>query len=312
MSPDPALVDFGEGRRLERLGSILVDRPHPAAAGRKNRPGLWREAAAVFDDDPGGGTWRFTGPLPSPWLATLPLREAGDTAAVPSTIRLHVRPAPSGQLGIFLEQLPLWRRLHETWRSAACPKDDGRGVLSLFAHTGGATLALAAAGAEVFHVDASRQAIRTARDNATASGLADARIHWVEEDAVRYVHRLVRRGERFRGILLDPPSWGHGPRGEAFDIDRDLEPLMPQLACLLDADGFLVVTCHSPGWSDRRLADMIAAAFGTATRTIEGGRLSCEDSVGRQLELGRFARMNPLKLRAQTPGRDHPRGDRPT
>ncbi len=282
MSPDPALVDFGDGRRLERLGGILVDRPHPAAQGRKNQPGLWREAAAAFDDA-GGGSWRFTGPLPAPWLVTVPLGEADAAAAA---IRLHVRPAPSGQLGIFLEQLPLWRRLHETWRSVARPKDDGRGVLSLFAHTGGATLALSAAGAEVFHVDASRQAIRTARDNASASGLADAPIHWVEEDAVRYVHRLVRRGERFRGILLDPPSWGHGPRGEAFSIDRDLEPLVLQLAGLLDADGFFVVTSHSPGWDGRRLASLIAAAFPAAFDRIESGPLFCEDGHGRRLALG--------------------------
>jgi len=282
VSPDPALVDFGDGRRLERLGGILVDRPHPAAVGRKNRPGLWREATAVFDDA-GGGTWRFTGPLPSPWVVTVPLGEADDTTAA---IRLHVRPAPSGQLGIFLEQLPLWRRLHETWRRAARPKDDGHGVLSLFAHTGGATLALSAAGAEVFHVDASRQAIRTARDNAGASGLADAPIHWVEEDAVRYVHRLVRRGERFRGILLDPPSWGHGPRGEAFSIDHDLEPLVTQLAGLLEAGGFLVLTSHSPGWDGRRLASLVAAAFPAAFDRIESGPLFCEDGQGRRLALG--------------------------
>ncbi len=296
MSPDPALVDFGDGRRLERLGGILVDRPHPAARGPKKNPSLWREATAVFDGDDRGGTWRFTAPLPSPWLVTVPLGEAGDAATAPPAIRLHVRPAPSGQLGIFLEQLPLWRRLHAAWGSGAAAKDAPGRVLSLFAHTGGATLALAAAAAEVFHVDASRQAIRTARDNASASGLADAAIHWVEEDAVRYVHRLVRRGERFRGILLDPPSWGHGPRGEAFSIDRDLEPLVSQLAGLLDAGGFLVLTSHSPGWDDRRLGDVIDKAFGTASRAIDAGRLSCDDSAGRQLDLGRFALVNLPRL----------------
>ena len=295
MSPDPALVDFGDGRRLERLGGILVDRPHPAAVGRRARPDLWREAAAVFEGDARTGKWRFTGPMPTPWLVTVPLGEAGDTGSAPPAIRLHVRPAASGQIGIFLEQVPLWRELHAACAPRPSPKDDRRSVLSLFAHTGGATIALAAAGAEVFHVDASRQAIRTARDNAKASGLADAPIHWVEEDAVRYVHRLVRRGERFRGILLDPPSWGHGPRGEAFSIDCDLEPLVSQLAGLLEADGFLALTSHSPGWSDKRLADVVAAAFGTAARTIDGGRLTCEDSSGRQLDLGRFALMNPLR-----------------
>ena len=286
MSPDPALVDFGDGRRLERLGGILVDRPHPAAVGRRARPEAWREAAAAFHEDAAGGDWQFAGPLPSPWLVTVPLGETDDNAAATAAIRLHVRPAPSGQLGIFLEQLPLWRRLHETWGAAAGARDDRRGVLSLFAHTGGATIALAAAGAEVFHVDASRQAIRTARDNAKASGLADAPIHWVEEDAVRYVHRLVRRGERFHGILLDPPSWGHGPRGEAFSIDRDLEPLVSQLAGLLEADGFLALTSPSPGWDGRRLASLVAAAVPAACDRIESGPLFCEDGQGRRLALG--------------------------
>lgn len=286
MSPDPALVDFGEGRRLERLGGILVDRPHPAARGPKKRPTVWREAAAVFDGDDHGETWHFTAPLPSPWLVTIPVGAAGDADAAPSTVRLHVRPAPSGQLGIFLEQLPLWRRLHAAWENGAAAKDAPGRVLSLFAHTGGATLALAAAGAEVFHVDASRQAIRTARDNASASGLADRPIHWVEEDAVRYVDRLVRRGERFRGILLDPPSWGHGPRGEAFSIDRDLEPLVSQLAGMLDDDGFFVLTSHSPGWDDRRLASLVAAAVPVVADRIEAGPLFCEDDQGRRLALG--------------------------
>ena len=286
MSPDPAVVDFGEGRRLERLGGILVDRPHPAARGPKNNPAVWREAAAVFDGDARGGTWRFTAPLPSPWLVTVQLGAAGDAATAPSAIQLHVRPAPSGQLGIFLEQLPLWRRLHAAWGNRSRAKDAPESVLSLFAHTGAATLALAAAGAEVFHVDASRQAIRTARDNASASGLADRPIHWVEEDAVRYVDRLVRRGERFRGILLDPPSWGHGPRGEAFSIDRDLEPLVSQLAGLLDDDGFLVLTSHSPGWDGRRLTSLIAATVPALRDRVEEGPLFCDDDRGRRLALG--------------------------
>jgi 23S rRNA (cytosine1962-C5)-methyltransferase len=293
--PDPALVDFGDGRRLERLGGILVDRPHPAAVGRRARPDLWQEATAVFEGDARTGAWRFTDTLPSPWLVTVPLGEAGHAPAPPPTIRLHVRPAPSGQLGIFLEQLPLWRRLHAAWRRGSAGNDGRRGVLSLFAHTGGATMAVAAAGAEVFHVDASRQAIRTARDNAAASGLADPLIHWVEEDAVRYVQRLVRRGERFHGILLDPPSWGHGPRGEAFSIDRDLEPLVSQLAGLLEADGFLMLTSHSPGWDAERLSSLVAAACpAAARRSIDSGPLSCEDEQGRRLALGWQATAGPL------------------
>ena len=198
-------------------------------------------------------------------------------------MQLHVRPAPSGQVGIFLEQAPLWRRLFAHCRP-------GERVLSLFAHTGAATLAMAAAGAEVFHVDASRQAIRTARDNAAASGLAAAAIHWVEEDAGRYCRRAARRGERFDGLVLDPPSWGHGPRGEAFSIDRDLAPLLEASATILSDTAFVALTCHTPGWDDDRLAAAIRTARPAATGPTNGaGPLFCEDSSGRRLDLGRFA-----------------------
>lgn len=290
MTADPALVDFGDGRRLERLGGLLVDRPHPAATGRRRQPELWGSAAAIFDSLGDGGEWRFTSPPPSPWIVTVGL-DASAVARDPrgGSIRLHVRPAPSGQLGIFLEQLPLWRRLHA--KAGRAGGFTALRVLSLFAHTGAATLAMASAGAEVFHVDSSRQAIRTARDNAAESGLADASIHWVQEDAARYCSRLVRREARFDGILLDPPSYGHGPRGEAFDIDRDLEPLLADLAGLLDDHGFLLVTSHSPGWDGRRLSEAIASAgrIDTSTSAIESGPLSCEDEAGRSLPLGWYA-----------------------
>jgi 23S rRNA (cytosine1962-C5)-methyltransferase len=279
---DAALVDFGEGRRLERFGGLLVDRPHPAARGPRRLADAWGEAAAIYSDDPRdprAGSWRFAGELPSPWLATVPL----DGNEPARQIHLHVRPAPSGQLGIFLEQAPLWRRLF-----ARCRPGDR--VLSLFAHTGAATLAMAAAGAEVFHVDASRQAIRTARDNAATSDLSAAPIHWIEEDAVRYCRRVARRGERFDALVLDPPSWGHGPRGEAFSIERDLAPLLAAAAAILSEPAFVVLTCHTSGWDESRLVAAIQAVRpGMGGLTNETGRLFCEDPSGRRLDLGRFA-----------------------
>lgn len=276
--PDPALVDFGGGRRLERYGGWLVDRPHPAAIGSLAMPSAWKDAAAVFEDDSGDGSWKFASPLPDPWLVRIAIPAATE-------LRLHARPAPSGQLGIFLEHLPAWR-----WLAARCRPGDR--ILSLFAHTGGATLAAAAAGAEVFHVDASRQAIRGARENAAASGLSKAPIHWVQEDAARYCSRLLRRGDRFRGIVLDPPSYGHGPGGEAFSIDRDLEPLLGAIANLRGDNGFVFVSCHSKGWDAKRLSDVLEAAHGEASpgQRIDAGGLFCEDASGRRLDLGWFAR----------------------
>lgn len=273
---DPSLVDFGAGRRLELLGGVLVDRPLalPDLPGRR-QPRLWADATARFESGAGHG-WRFTAAVPEPWLVHVPLE------GTPVVVALEVRPAPSGQVGVFLEQAEQWR-----WLAAVTPP--GARMLSLFAHSGAATLAAAAADAEVVHVDASKQATGLARRNAAASALDAAPVRWICEDARTFVAREARRGARYDGFVLDPPSWGHGPRGQAFSIDRDLDPLLADLAKLVGASpsGPLLLTCHSPRWNHRRLHDTLAIAFGGA---IESGRLTCADAAGRPLALGDFAR----------------------
>ena len=297
---DPALVDFGldargRGRRLERLGGLLVDRPLPQTRERRGRPEVWQGTAALFREtaaDAGGptaasadarGDWEFHAAIPSPWHVRVPL----DGQA----IVLEVRPAASGQIGVFLEQVEQWRWLA---RSTVA----GSRMLSLFGHSGAATLAMAAAGAEVVHVDASRQAIGLARRNAAASGLADRPIRWICENAATFVAREARRGSTYAGVVLDPPSWGHGPRGQPFAIDADLVPLVRATLGLVATApaGPILLTCHSPGWSHDRLRDTLAAACSAAGRptpVLEIGRLTCRDDTGRELDLGCFARCHP-------------------
>lgn len=289
---DPALVDFGtglsaqaprSGRRLELLGGVLVDRPlAPPDLPPCRQPGAWRQATAVFQEDAGGGSrgrWEYHGPLPDPWQVRVPLGDAPDVA----TLVLEVRPAPSGQVGVFLEQVPQWQWLMATARP-------GMRALSLFAHSGAATLALAAGGAEVAHVDASKQATALARRNAAASGLAAAPIRWLCEDARTFVAREVRRGAAYDAVVLDPPSWGHGPKGQAFSIDRDLQPLLADLAKLLGETprGPILLTCHSPRWHHRHLHDTLVESF--RLDGCESGRLTCTDASGRPLALGDYAR----------------------
>jgi 23S rRNA (cytosine1962-C5)-methyltransferase len=201
-----------------------------------------------------------------------------------TTLHLEVRPAASGQTGLFLEQQPQW-----AWLERVTPA--GARILSLFAHSGAATLALAASGAEVVHVDASRQAIGLARRNAEASGLASAPIRFVCEDARVFVQRELRRGSRYDGVVLDPPSWGHGPKGQAFAIDHDLPRLLDDLAGLIPAPapGPLLLSCHSAGWTHSRLATALAAVAGPRAR-IQSGRLTCHDAGSRTIDLGAFAR----------------------
>jgi 23S rRNA (cytosine1962-C5)-methyltransferase len=203
-------------------------------------------------------------------------------------LHLEVRPAASGQTGLFLEQAPQW-----SWLERVTPR--GARILSLFAHSGAATLALAAAGAEVVHVDASRQAIGLARRNAEASGLATAPIRFVCEDARVFVQRELRRGSRYDGVVLDPPSWGHGPKGQAFAIDRDLPLLLADLAGLIPAPaaGPLLLSCHSAGWTASRLAEALAVVSGGTGQGITSGPLTCSDASGRSLEFGAHARLPP-------------------
>jgi 23S rRNA (cytosine1962-C5)-methyltransferase len=269
---DPSLVDFGGGRRLELLGGVLVDRPLALPdLPQRSRPGLWEAAGAVFS--PAG--WHFPTPTPDPWIVHISLDRS-------KAIALEVRPAPSGQVGLFLEQMEQWR-----WLAAVTPP--GARVLSLFAHSGAATLALAAAGADVVNVDASRPATAMARRNATASGLDAAPIRWICDDARAFVAREVRRGARYDGVVLDPPSWGHGSKGQAFSIDRDLLPLLSDIAGLLTSPpaGPVLLTCHSPGWNPRRLHGTLTDIF---RGRIESGTLACDDAGGRPLALGAFAR----------------------
>jgi 23S rRNA (cytosine1962-C5)-methyltransferase len=287
---DPSLVDFGadpagRGRRLELLGGVLVDRPLLQPDLPRCHTARWSDAAVIFHAGTGtdrAGEWTFTAPLPDPWRVAVPLAAA--------TLSLEVRPAPSGQIGVFLEQAEQWE-----WLARETPA--GSNMLSLFAHSGAATLAMAAAGAQVVHVDASRQAIALARRNAEASGLAAAPIRWVCEDARTFVTRELRRGGRYDGVVLDPPSWGHGPKGQAFAIDRDLLPLVTDLADLTAATapggpaGPILLTCHSNRWHHQRLRDTLTEVFPSGR--IESAPLTCTDAAGRKLELGDFARRYP-------------------
>lgn len=268
------LIDFGAGRRLERMGGIVVDRPCPAAADCARAVAeVWDLADLRYDRNADGrDQWTARRSRPEPWL--VPHR----------SLRFELQPTPLGQVGLFPEQAASWGWIENQVRRAGRTLQ----VLNLFAYTGGATLAAAAAGAEVAHVDAAKPVVTWARRNAAHSDLAGAAIRWIVEDASKFVAREVRRGRRYDALILDPPSYGHGPRGEPWKIDRHLEELMSRCADVLaEPAAFVLLTCHTPSISPGRLRQALAGCLTAGNRhAVRARSLFLETADGRKLPSG--------------------------
>ena len=263
-----ALLDAGDGRRLERFGDRVVDRPAAAAEGRPGTSADWASADLRWD------TYRgWSGDRLDPWTVAL------------GELTLELRATPTGQVGLFPEHLAMWPWLLD--RSAMAPASD---VLNLFAYTGATSLVLARAGARVAHVDASRPAVAWARRNAELSGSSDLPIRWLVDGAEAFVAREVRRGRRYRGIILDPPTYGHGAGGKGWRLEDGLPDLLEGCARLLsDAGGWALLTAHTPGWDGDRLAAAMTDAVDASD--VEAGELFLRAETGEELELGAWARV---------------------
>lgn len=272
------LLDFGAGRKLEQFGSLRLDRPCPAA---ENMPqaqaDLWSTADARFSGaSANAGQWESRGELPSRWT----MRHG--------PVVLELKRAESGHVGVFPEQLANW-----DWMVQCMRGQFGRlRVLNLFAYTGGSTLACAAAGAEVTHVDAARNVVAWARRNAELSGLAASPIRWIHEDAVKFARREIRRGARYDALILDPPSYGHGPRGEVWRLSRDLPRLLALCAELTAGEGqWILLTCHTPGYDPPRLQAMVRDAFAESADGAFGSEImTLRTATGRALPSGAVVR----------------------
>ena len=277
--PGYELLDAGGGRRLERFGAVILDRPAPAAQAPRQDPAAWSAADAQFDRPAGApsGSWVPEERIPERWAIDL------------DGLRFELRATRAGQVGIFPEHVPVarWAAARAT---AAIPPAAGEAppsVLNLFAHTGLATLVLARAGVAVAHVDASRPAVAWARRNAELAGLADRPIRWLVEDAGRFVLREARRGRRYRGVVLDPPTYGHGPDGSAWRLAGDLDALLAALVPLLDPAGwFVACTAHTTGLAAGALEAPVRAAFGAAANEIATWELALEARSGARLPAG--------------------------
>ncbi|HEX3997669.1 MAG TPA: class I SAM-dependent methyltransferase [Pirellulales bacterium] len=284
------LIDFGEGRRLERFGMYLIDRPAAGTQGVSRDPQSrdhWSQATARFEPSarasPQRGTWLPADGLPESWSVEF------------CGIRFELKPTEFGHLGVFPEQAENWRFIGEWVRDfrSAGPARRPK-LLNLFAYTGGSTIAAAAAGAEVVHVDSARGAVAWARRNAESNGLSAAPIRWIIEDARRFVERELARGNRYDAVILDPPSYGHGPKRQAWKIDRDLPGLLRgAIALLAGTPSLVLLSCHTPGIADAVAAQMIDESVKSIGRSgrIASGELTLRATSGpKVLQCGVAAR----------------------
>ncbi len=274
------LLDCGEGRKLESLAGYVLDRPAPAADGlARQNPATWRRAAARHERGPGQrGTWTVRNSPPPDWRF------------VADAFCLELRLTEFGHVGLFPEQRENWDWIDERIRAA--PSAAPLKVLNLFAYTGAGTLTAAAAGAEVTHVDASRSTVKWARQNAELSDLAQAKIRWIAEDARLFAQREIKRGRHYDAVILDPPSYGHGPARQVWQFDEHVEALMAACRELtVGQPQFMVLTCHSPGVGPREAARLLATALPKGERgRIESENLTLAAASGARLDCGVYAR----------------------
>ncbi len=276
---DYALLDSGNGRKLERYGRFTVVRPEPQCLWSPNLGAeVWEAADAVFDptDEEDAGRWKLRGQPPETW----PL--------VWGEAKFNGRFTSFRHLAFFPEQAANWEWLDAAVRSA---RGQPR-VLNLFGYTGVASLVMAAAGAAVTHVDASKRAVAWARENAALSGLNDRPIRWITEDARKYVQREVRRGSKYEGIILDPPKYGRGPDGEVWRLFEDLPELVGLCAQLLSENAeFLVLNTYAERISGAALSGLLADKLKGRDGRIEWGELALVQEDGaREIGMSFFAR----------------------
>ena len=241
---DFEVLDCGNGEKVERWGKQVLVRPDPQAIWPKQKNvSAWRTADASYHrSSSGGGKWNIK-KLPSQW--DIHYRE----------LTFHIKPMNFKHTGLFPEQAANWDYVDGLIRKSDKPVR----VLNLFAYTGGATLAAAAAGASVCHVDASKGMTQWAKENAAASGLADRPIRWIVDDCVKFVQREIRRGNHYDGIIMDPPSYGRGPKGEIWKIEESVYPLIQLCAQLLSDDPlFFLINSYTTGLQPAVLSYMLS------------------------------------------------------
>ena len=264
---DYKLLDSGDGEKLERFGKYVLARPCAQAVWKKNlAKDIWQKADATFTriDDK---RWSTKGSLPKSWQ----MQTEG--------ITFKIAPTEFGHLGIFAEQKPFWKKISDKIKEQKAPVS----ALNLFAYSGGATMACAKAGAKVCHLDASKGMVSWARENAALNTLESAPIRWIVEDVQKFIEREIKRESHYDVIILDPPSFGRGAKGELFKIEAHIIPLLQSLKKLLTKEPLcLLFSCHTPGFTPIVLEQLLKQTFGSFKGSITSGEMLLESTFSIQ------------------------------
>ncbi|MHB1077827.1 MAG: class I SAM-dependent methyltransferase [Prosthecobacter sp.] len=263
------LLDSGSFQKLERFGSVVLSRPCAQAVWQQTLAKAdWQKVTATFFRD-GGNQWRGRDKLPETW-----------SIEVDGT-KFQLSSTDFGHLGIFPEQRDQWRRIREVCTEYAKRHNRPARVLNLFAYSGGSTLAAAHAGAEVCHVDASKGMVDWARKNAAINGLEEKPIRWIVDDVTKFLERELRRDRQYDLLILDPPSYGRGAKGEVFKIENDLPPLLSLLGKLMSPEPLgVLLSCHTPELTPISLHHLLQQQFGRKGGKVEHGEMQLRGATG--------------------------------
>jgi 23S rRNA (cytosine1962-C5)-methyltransferase len=269
------LVDSGDQQKLEQFGDFTIVRPCSQALWRPSfSKSDWERADAHFSRD-GGNAWNLKTKLPESWIAEV------------EGLRFKISPTDFGHLGVFPEHSQLWKSMQAAIRK----RKEAPQVLNLFAYSGGATLAAAQAGARVCHLDASKGMVAWARENAELNQLGSAPIRWIVDDAAKFLKREIKRGAQYDGIILDPPSFGRGSKGEVFKIERDIHDLLYLCRQLLSKNSlFLIFTTHTPGMTPIVMGHLVGQKMQELNGCIETGEMILPSATKIDIPCGSFAR----------------------
>ena len=252
---DYELIDCSDGRRLERWGKYILSRPDPQVIWKDQKKSpLWNKADAVYDREGGGGNWTKKD-VPEYWTINY------------SDFTLKVKPMGFKHTGVFPEQAANWDFIQEKIRGANRPVK----ILNLFAYTGAASIAAAAAGASVCHVDAAKGMVAQAKENAALSHLENAPIRYIVDDCNKFIEREIRRGNKYDGIIMDPPSYGRGPSGEVWKLEDNIGKFIESASKLISDDPlFFIVNSYTTGLSPSSIGYLLNI-------TLKGGKTECDE-----------------------------------